>query len=80
MLRVVFATNRERALNFILTRGANAHPQLLNTLIDLLMYESDFRYELQLAHIIKQQIEGHEEEMGDYLDPDTFADFVQIMK
>lgn len=79
-LRVVFAVNREMALNYMRRHGANAHPQLLNTLIDLLLYESDFRYELQLAHIVRQQITGREEEMGDYLEPDSVADFVQLMQ
>lgn len=79
-LRVLFAANRESALHCLLTSEANVHPQLLNTLIDLLMYESDFHYELQMARIVKQQIAGHEEEMGDYLDPDAVADFVQVMQ
>lgn len=79
-LRVVFADNPQKALRYMLTHGANIHPQLLNTLIDSLMYESDFRYELQLARLIKEQISGREEEMGDYLEPDAFADFVQVMQ
>jgi len=79
-LRVVFANNPEAVLHYILTRGATIHPQLLNTLIDLLMYESDFRYELQLARIVKAQISGREEEMGEYLEPDAFADFSQVMQ
>jgi hypothetical protein len=79
-LRVVFANNPQKALHYMLTLGTTVHPHLLNTLIDSLIYESDFRYELQLARLVKEQIGGREEEMGDYLEPDAFADFVQVMQ
>lgn len=79
-LRIVFADNPQKALHYVLTLGATIHPQLLNTLIDSLMYESDFRYEFQLARLVKEQISGREEELGDYLEPDAFADFIQVMQ
>ena len=52
----------------------------VNDLLMLTDYESDFRYELQLARIVKAQVNGCKEEMGDYLEPDAFADFVQVMQ
>lgn len=30
--------------------------------------------------VVFEQISGREEEMGDYLEPDAFADFVQVMQ
>lgn len=78
-LRVLFAMDRQRALTYMLDHVSHAHPQVLNTLVELLLYESDFRDELRLAVALKQRISGCEEEMGEYLEPDTIADFLQLM-
>ncbi len=79
-LRIVFAADREKTLEYMLAHVEDAHPQVLNTLVELLLYESDFRYEMRLANALKQRIAGHEEEMGEYLEPDTISDFVQVMR
>lgn len=78
-LRIIFARAREKALDYIMANVEDVHPQLLNTIVELLMYESDFRYEMQIAAVVKQRIEDRAEDMGDDLDPNAFADFLQVI-
>lgn len=78
-LRITFTTAREKALDYMMANVQDGHPQLLNTIVDLLLYESDFRDEMRIAAVVRQRIEGHAEDMGDDLDPNTFADFLRVI-
>ncbi|MEM7538563.1 MAG: hypothetical protein AAF639_40725 [Chloroflexota bacterium] len=78
-LQIAFEHDRPKALDYMLANMSTMHPQLLNTMVELLMYDSDFRYEMVLASMMMQKISGREEEMGDYLDPDSIMDFTQLM-
>ena len=63
--------DRDNALSYMIELAPNCEPYVLATMLDLLLYESDFKYELAAMRQITQRIhllgDEDKEEFGPYV-------------
>jgi len=70
-LKILFRMDRDNALSYMIELAPNCEPYVLNTMLDLLLYESDFKYELATMRQIAQRVnllgDEDKEEFGPYV-------------
>lgn len=77
-LLALFRLDREKAWDYMTEHFPVADPYLLKTMMELLLYETEFRYELPVAWGIFQRLKTLEENK-ELLDPEVTGDFLRTM-
>ena len=77
-LLALFRLDREKAWDYMAEHFPVADPYVLKTMMELLLYETDFRFELPIARGIFQRLNTLQENQ-ELLDPDITSDFLSTM-
>ena len=77
-LLALFRLDREKAWDYMTEYFPVADPYLLKTMMELLLYETEFRFELPVAWGIFQRLKTLEENQ-ELFDPDVTSDFLRTM-
>lgn len=75
-LKILFRMERDKALDYMIEYTPNVEPYVLNRMMTLLLYESDFRYELAASRLIASQLQKIEDKQE--LEPEVVKDFKSL--
>ena len=79
-LEILFRMDRDNALSYMIEFAPNCEPHVLNTMLDLLLYESDFRYELAVMRLITQRVKSLSDEDKEEFGPYVLSGLQQLVK
>ena len=85
-IEILFQMDRDKGLDYMIEYAPTCDPYVLNEMMNLILYDSDFRYELTAARLIAQrlqQIEQEKKEVGATqalaLEPDVLEEFQRVL-
>ena len=78
-LKILFRMERDKALDYMIEHAPSSDPYVLNKMMTLIVYESDFKYELAATRLIAQRLQKVEqEEKEEFLESEVLEDFEQF--
>jgi hypothetical protein len=79
-LKILFRMDHDNALSYMIELAPNCEPYVLNTMLDLLLYESDFKYELAAMRLITQRVNSLLDEDKEEFGPYVLSGFEQLFE
>lgn len=79
-LEILFRMDRHNALSYIIELAPSCEPYVLNTMLDLLLHESDFKYELAAMRQIAQRVPVLHDEEKEEIGPYVLSGFQQLFE
>lgn len=79
-MEILFRMDRHNALSYIIELAPSCEPYVLNTMLDLLLHESDFKYELAAMRKIVQRFPLLYKEEKEELGPYVLSGFQQLFE
>jgi hypothetical protein len=79
-LKIVFKMDREKALDYMIKHARKAEIYLINTMIEILIYETDFKFELCVAAMIQERLKNIKNTREQLLNVDLVEDFIGALK
>ena len=79
-IEILFQMDRDKGLDYMIEYAPSCDPYVLNEMMNLLLYDSDFKYELAAARLITQRLEYvAQEEKEELLEPDVLEEFQRVL-
>lgn len=79
-MEILFRMDRHNALSYIIELAPSCEPYVLNTMLDLLLHESDFKYELAAMRQIAQRVPVLHDEEKEEIGPYVLLGFQQLFE
>lgn len=79
-LEILFRMDHDNVLSYMIELAPNCEPHVLNTMLDLLLYESDFKYELAVMRLITQRVKLLSDEDKEEFGPYVLSGWKQLVK
>ena len=79
-IEIIFQMDRDKGLDYMIEYAPSCDPYVLNEMMNLILYDSDFKYELAAARLITQRLEYvAQEEKEELLEPDVLEEFQRVL-